>query len=144
MYFDNAKVLCIAHSASKKLSWLLAVTLLPLCVAAAKEVVTASMYIKPQRCVSLIEGQMCHVTLDVNWEASETGEYCLYQTGRKEAITCWENQRQGRFEMELQTNKNVNYELRQKNNDTVLATAELSLAWVYEAEQKSRLTWRLF
>jgi hypothetical protein len=100
--------------------------------------------VKPQTCVSLHQGQLCYVHLQLSWRVAAAGDYCLYQSAQSEPLQCWAHASQGSLSLKLATVDTVQFYLKPKEQGQVLATSELSVSWVYEKKQKSRLTWRLF
>lgn len=120
---------------------LLAALLLPVHAAAPEG---SQLGVKPQTCVSLHQGQLCYVNLQLSWQLVTAGDYCLYQSAQSEPLQCWAQASQGSLSLKLAVVDTVQFYLRPKDQAQVLATSELSVSWVYEKKQKSRLTWRLF
>ena len=114
----------------------------------AQNQVTQPIYlkVKPVRCISLHEGQQCYQDLQFTWNVPEGNEYCLYQLLEADnvaAIVCWNNNETTAHELEFVSDKNIIYQIRQKDGDQVLAKVEVEVAWVYKSGPNFN-RWRLF
>ena len=127
-----------------KFCYLLILGLSSLFSSFAKAEAKASIYIKPQQCVALHQGQVCYVTVDLEWHSSETGSYCLYLQGQANPLQCWQNVSNGRYSKSWSTADKLSFWLGDGKSDRVLAKADMTVSWVYRKKQKSRLAWRLF
>ncbi|WP_371194488.1 DUF3019 domain-containing protein [Glaciecola sp. SC05] len=104
-----------------------------------------SLTTKPKECVSLYQGQTCYLTLDFDWSAPVSGDYCLFIKTNSRPMQCWSKESVGSFSQEFETDKDLTFELRSREaSDIVLASTTLTLSWVYKVPNKKRLAWRLF
>lgn len=99
---------------------------------------------KPQQCVVLNEGQVCHKTIRLFWRVSEQGDYCLYITKNRVELQCWRNAAVGEYQLAFDSDVSLPIVLVDIKNKETLATLNISVSWVYEARRESRATWRLF
>ena len=102
------------------------------------------MSVEPTQCVAMKQGNPCYIMVTVSWNMHDAGDYCLHSTMQKQAIRCWNNQTSGQAELDIKTTHNVAFSIRQRANETALATDMLKLAWVYKKKGKPRTSWRLF
>lgn len=104
--------------------------------------------LKPNQCVSLRQGQQCFVTVDISWQVSNAGEYCLYSSLQNNKLNCWTMKKSGNFKQELVIEKDVTFTLKSMgdgiSNDKVVASALLELAWVHKKSRLSHSAWRVF
>jgi hypothetical protein len=104
--------------------------------------------LKPSQCVSLHQGQQCFVTVDISWQVSNAGEYCLYSSLQNNKLSCWTMKKSGHFKQELVIEEDVTFTLRLMgdgiSNDKVVVSALLESAWVYKKNRLSHSAWRVF
>jgi len=105
---------------------------------------SATMTISPDQCVAMTEGQTCYVDIELQWQASSIGEYCLFSSRQENAIQCWSQTSKGRFQQEVASTQNVIYTLRKQQTNVRLAQSELEMAWVHKRRGKPSTWWRLF
>jgi len=110
-------------------------------VAAANE---TTLNLKPAQCIAIHQGKMCYVDIELQWQAQDKGEYCLYSSQQTEPLKCWRQTNHGQFEREIVTRHNVIFQLRQEKPASVLISKELEMAWVYKRNAKARSSWRMF
>ena len=123
---------------------LLAVSLIVTPLSALSAPDLAAFTLKPKQCVSLHQGQTCYVTVDLQWQTKVKGHYCLYQQPNPSPIQCWQQSQQGAVKKEIATDSDVIFVLNNETTSQVIAENRLTISWVYQKKQKSRLTWRLF
>lgn len=99
--------------------------------------------LQPGKCVSLRQGQTCYADVRLEWQADNAADYCLYNNLQTEPLQCWQQQRGGRFEREVASDKNVVFTVQLSGNQQALASAELKMAWVYKA-RRTATSWRVF
>ncbi len=110
----------------------------------------------PNQCVSLHQDQQCFVTIDIRWQVSHAGKYCLYSSLENNKLTCWLGSKSAIFKQELVIDKDVTFTLKlmddgiehEKSNDIEsgekIASAVLELAWVHKKSRRSHSAWRVF
>lgn len=128
---------------------LLLCCILPGTVTLAEEPVVASnvqnaLDLKPNTCVSLHQGQRCFVNVTATWQSRSKRDYCLYSSAQQEAIKCWVKSNHGILTQQLNSQQTVQFYLKERGTDKVIAKATLEVSWVYKKKQKSNVTWRLF
>ena len=102
------------------------------------------LLIQPNTCVSLHQGQTCFASLTLRWHTAEKNNYCLYSSAQIEPIQCWVNSQQGQVTQSFSSAHSQRFYLQADGSDTHLAESEVQVSWVYQKQQKSRLSWRLF
>lgn len=100
--------------------------------------------VKPDRCIGLQQGQVCFETLTFTWTTPGTGEYCLFDERQANPLVCWVGDSEQVFTQKFESNINVNYEIRLKNNQNPLAQALVKVSWIYKSNTSSTSRWRLF
>ncbi|WP_199611444.1 DUF3019 domain-containing protein [Flocculibacter collagenilyticus] len=103
-----------------------------------------TLTIKPTKCVSLKQGEVCYVSVSVVWQVSDIGDYCLFSTLQKKPLQCWYSTKQGAFSQEVEMNDDVAYSLKKAKSGQVVVSSTLPLAWVYKKEKFSHASWRIF
>ncbi|WP_197061244.1 DUF3019 domain-containing protein [Colwellia psychrerythraea] len=102
----------------------------------------------PNQCISLHQGQQCFVTVNISWQMSHAGKYCLYSSLQNKKITCWLMTKSAQFKQELVIDKDVTFTLKSMDdaieNGEVIANAVLELAWVHKKSRRSHSAWRVF
>lgn len=106
------------------------------------------LILKPSQCVSLHQGQQCFVTVDIRWQVSKPGKFCLYSSLQSNQLNCWTMKKSGQFKQELVIDKDVTFTLKSMgdgiSSDEVVVSALLELAWVYKESRLSHSAWRVF
>jgi len=102
------------------------------------------LIIKPTKCVSLQQDQICYVNVEIVWRTATVGDYCVSSSMQNRPIQCWTTTQQGTLSQEIEMSKDVTYQLVDKEGENILATAVLPLAWVYKKEKFSHSSWRIF
>jgi len=104
----------------------------------------SSMSVKPTQCVAMKQGNACFVTVEVKWTLPNNGQYCLFSSQQKKAITCWNGKKRGAIELDVEALENVSFVIRAKNTQKPVLTGLIKMAWVYKKKGKPRTSWRLF
>ncbi|MCG7532388.1 DUF3019 domain-containing protein [Psychrobium sp. MM17-31] len=102
------------------------------------------LVVQPEQCVAMKQGNPCFASVEIAWKMPEQGHYCLYSNMQQQAIRCWKNHNAGQAEFEVKATNNVVFTIRQANEESVLATGLMKLAWVYKKKGQPRRSWRLF
>lgn len=103
----------------------------------------AEITLKPAKCVSLRQGQVCYADVALEWRASQSGHYCLRSSSHSAPLGCWDGKHQGQYAGEIASDSNVTFSLIQQGSDKTLATAEMKMAWVYK-KKRAAVSWRVF
>ena len=100
--------------------------------------------IKPTKCVSLQQGQVCYVNVTVVWQVSDVGDYCLFSSLESNALQCWSSTKRGTFSQEVEMTGDIVYTLTDTKSKQEIISNRLLLAWVYKKEKFSHSSWRVF
>lgn len=103
-----------------------------------------SLTAKPERCVALNEGQICYQKTLLTWQTEKIADYCLFESDRKEPITCWLNTNQGQAKIDFASETTKKYQLTLKKIEDPIASTKVEVTWVYSKKKKRRTSWRLF
>ncbi|WP_057830807.1 DUF3019 domain-containing protein [Colwellia sp. TT2012] len=112
-------------------------------VANATEI-QASMQVSPEQCVAMRQGQVCYVSVQLSWQVTTPGNYCLYSSAAAKALNCWENTTEGEFKKSFDSKVNLEFSLRRQNDSLSVATAVVKMAWVHKKKGQPRKSWRIF
>ena len=104
----------------------------------------ASLTLKPSQCVALREGQECHIDVKFEWSSKENSDFCLLSSNNSQPIRCWKRVSSGTHHQKFIVGGNVMFFLENLAQRSIVAKAELEIAWVYKKNDRSRLSWRLF
>lgn len=144
-----SKIIKNNHSGLSLFAHPLSVTLLAvilLCFyndAHGSEKIVASLQLEPEQCVAMQRGQHCYVTVDVTWQASQVGDYCLFLADNNESLDCWQGENKGEFLYDFSHNDSRIFQLKTRKGNVILAEAVLEIAWVYKTKRVSS-SWRMF
>ena len=103
-----------------------------------------TLEIKPTKCVSLKQDQICFTHVDITWQTRENNDYCLYSSQQKLPLQCWLSTPNESFSHEIKMSQDVTYSLTNKKTNQILVSEVLPLAWVYKKEKFSHSSWRIF
>lgn len=102
------------------------------------------LLIKPTRCIALHQGQTCYQKLTIRWRTSISGDYCLYQKGKDQAIFCWQPAAEGSLVYEFSSDTTQTLQLINMKNRQAISETAIQVAWVYNANTRRKTHWRLF
>jgi hypothetical protein len=125
----------------------LGIVLLLLCADSARAAdvgETATLSVKPAKCIALHKGQKCYQRLTFTFESSIIGQYCLYQVPLVKPLHCWDAGEREQPVIEFESDKSEVYQVRRPSEAMVLAEVKVRLASVYQQSKKSYSGWRLF
>ena len=101
----------------------------------------------PNQCISLHKNQQCFVTVDISWQVSNAGKYCLYSSVQKKQLHCWTMKNRGYFTQKLVIESDITFTLKSMgdglNHDKLVASEILELAWVHKS-RRAHASWRVF
>lgn len=115
-----------------------------LCGTAWAEPSPFQLQVKPQRCISLHQGQVCYQKLTFNWLTPVTGEFCLSDTETRALLTCWRGEDRTSFEYEFASRESTKFAISFKGQPEALVTVKVQVASVYKSPERSNSRWRLF
>ncbi|XOV80780.1 MAG: DUF3019 domain-containing protein [Aestuariibacter sp.] len=101
------------------------------------------LVLTPTKCVSLREGQTCYADVELQWHASQSGDYCLFSNLQEAPMQCWRQKDQASFEGEIASKQNVLFTIKRDGHQITLAATELKMAWVYKSKRVAT-SWRVF
>ena len=100
-----------------------------------------SFLFKPERCVTLREGQPCYVKLKVSWTSRQPISVCIFDEGEV-PLACWAEVVQGEYFGSQYLYETTRYTLRDSAG-VELDESTVTVAWVYKS-RRARKRWRLF
>lgn len=139
---------CVMHFSAAFFTWALWV-LLALAVQAEaasdtnSQNETAQLTIKPNKCIALHKGTNCYQTINFYWRTPQEGDFCLFVQNQEQPLHCWQGNGAVPFRYEFVGHQGVQFTLRSKQSE-LLASAEFTVAWVYNSGKRDAGGWRLF
>jgi len=100
--------------------------------------------VKPDRCITLYQGQACYQTLSFNWATPETGEYCLFNQEVSEPLFCWQGNQKQAQKYEFESEQSITYAIFTRDKKQKMAEVKVKVANVYKSKRKNSRNWRLF
>lgn len=101
------------------------------------------LIIKPKKCVSLHEGQMCYQKVTFQWLPLKEEPLCLYLTGSSKPMTCATTSERVTFTLNFKASEQQTFELRSDSGD-IVSTASIDVVSVYKGQRRATTGWRLF
>lgn len=140
IYLNRAKGKTSTISAG--LLWLQILPLL--CGRAIAEPAHMQLQVKPQRCISLHQGQVCYQKLMFSWQTPATGEFCLVDTQSRVTLTCWRGEEKTQHEYEFAARESIEFAISYEGQRDALVKVKVQVASVYKSPERSSSRWRLF
>jgi hypothetical protein len=100
--------------------------------------------VSPERCVALRQGQTCYQLVTFSWQYVQEGNYCLVALSTSKVLQCWQQTNVGLFELDFQSSENQEFALRRQGQDENIATALVTVAWVFKSSKRPKSNWKLF
>ncbi len=100
--------------------------------------------VKPNRCITLHQGQLCYQKLNFQWQTAGTTQYCLYRADLDGPLLCWEGDDMQQFRYTFESPQGTDFYLVNEDSGEELARITIAVAWVYKSGKKVSTGWRLF
>lgn len=113
-------------------------------LSAESEQLKTGLFVKPERCVALRQGQTCYQEVTFKWLMPHEGNYCLFNLSTKQTLKCWKNSNQGMFYLDFQSTQSTDFVLRAEDQDTELAKTRITVSWVFKSSKRPKSSWKLF
>jgi hypothetical protein len=105
---------------------------------------STGLFVKPERCVALRQGQTCYQEVILSWRQSQKGNYCLINLSTQQILKCWQNAEQGKFNLDFQSTQSTDFALRAENQDIDLSKTQITVSWVFKSSKRPKSSWKLF
>jgi hypothetical protein len=79
-----------------------------------------SFSVKPKLCVLAESEEHCASKIEFRWRSDELRSVCLFQDNKRLPLRCWEAELAGSHVVDVLTEENIDYELREIDGDTLL------------------------
>lgn len=76
--------------------------------------------VKPKLCVLAAGEEICHDRLELVWSAGTEKSVCLFQSDKTLPLRCWENETKGKHAVEITTDADIEFQLREIDETTVI------------------------
>jgi len=102
------------------------------------------LFVSPQRCVALRQGQTCYQEVTFSWRLAQKENVCLINLLTKQVLKCWQNTEQGKFDLDFQSTQSTDFVLRAEKQDIDLSTTHITVSWVFKSSKRPKSSWKLF
>ena len=102
-----------------------------------------SFIAQPANCVTLHQGRTCFAHVTLHWKSSGSNDICVYKKLPKKLIQCWQQSKENSAVIEFESSTKAEYQLVNKQSNTVIAETIVNVSWVHKASPRKR-RWRLF
>lgn len=103
----------------------------------------SQLVVKPNRCVTLHQGQTCYQKLTFSFSSESPQMHCLYRKSIASPITCWRGIL-SRYSYRFEGIDTEQFQVRDQESQSIISTQEVRVAWVYKSKKKGPSGWRLF
>ena len=94
--------------------------------------------VKPGLCLRYSSGEECQLSVEIIWQDSEPGDFCLHSIQDSEPVQCWNNIEGASLEEERHIDADLIYWLSHPGQDIQLVTARVEMATIVEDDKRSR------
>ncbi len=106
------------------------------------------LVIKPNICVAPRGKDSCISSIDVFWQSTKSGNFCLSSNYTNEkTLKCWNNSKQGNYVHKLILTKNLLYWINKQNSTVEIVSSMLKFAALKphrkHQRRRNRLPWSL-
>jgi hypothetical protein len=102
------------------------------------------LFVSPQRCVALRQGQTCYQEVTFSWRLAQKENVCLINLLNKQVLKCWQNTAQGKFDLDFQSTQSTDFVLRAEKQDIDLSKTHITVSWVFKSSKRPKSSWKLF
>ncbi|NJO12879.1 MAG: DUF3019 domain-containing protein [Gammaproteobacteria bacterium] len=101
--------------------------------------------VTPRLCTLTAEDVSCDTVVKAEWRSPQNESLCLLIAGRPEIRQCWENHAQGRYSLALVFSEDLILELRQLQNQELVASQAIRvIREALQLRRKRRPPWGIF
>lgn len=101
--------------------------------------------IKPRLCVLNAGEEVCRDELEVKWLSEQARSLCLYQSDKKDALRCWENETWGEYQFELTASASTDFQLREITTGTAVSKQRFQVVYNDKKYRRARRNpWSFF
>ena len=103
------------------------------------------LHVRPRICVLLGGETSCAMQLAVSWSAPAVTDVCLKLAHADSVLQCWQQQRVGTLEIELQRGSNTIVQLLDASSNLVLSEAEVTIVSrdLRDSRRRRRHVWSI-
>lgn len=101
--------------------------------------------VKPKLCVLSDGEEQCRDTLELSWAARDKTSVCLFQSDKTLPLRCWENEKKGLHQVAINTDANIEFQLREVENRSLLVVEQFEVLHDKpELRRRKRNPWSIF
>lgn len=106
---------------------------------------SVELSVKPSLCILERGETLCRDQVEVRWQAARQYSVCLFEQGREEPLTCWDESRSGAYSSQLNTQDDINFQLIEMAERQVLASRAFEVvADAQRYRRRRRNPWSFF
>ncbi|TQF67954.1 DUF3019 domain-containing protein [Pseudoalteromonas luteoviolacea] len=103
----------------------------------------AELKIKPMICMVKSIGQVCEMTIAVQWQAVAVEDVCLYQDKHK--LQCWQDTRQAKAKLSVSLGQDMVFSLKNAQMETLASQkVKVNAAISRKYRRKLKSDWSFF
>lgn len=101
--------------------------------------------LRPRVCTLSDQDSTCNTTVHAQWRSSRNESLCLLIVDRPQVRQCWENHQEGVYSVELSFSEDLVVELRDAEQDRVLASQAIAvIRQALQLRHRRRPPWNIF
>ena len=104
---------------------------------------TTPFTVKPKKCVTLHEGQMCYQHVTFQWFSDKEMPLCLYRNGTSKPMACAKESGLVSFTLDIRASREQQFELR-NSSGSIISSKAFEVVSVYKGQRRATTGWRLF
>lgn len=104
-----------------------------------------ALHVQPRVCVVVANEATCAMQLTVSWTAPATTDVCVKLAHADNTLRCWQQQRLGNVEFELQRSSNTIVQLLDASSNQVLTETEITIVSreLRDSRRRRRHVWSI-
>jgi hypothetical protein len=106
---------------------------------------STSLELTPKLCVLSNKEPVCNSRIDIKWAREQPLLLCLFEKALASPLRCWQEQTQGEFQYQVNTDHSLTFQLRKQQDDTLLASEIYQVIRAQaQYRQRRRKPWNFF
>ena len=116
-----------------------------LAVAATGHAADTELDLTPSVCALSTDQSRCEERVSIEWQAGQTQTLCLFVDRENEPLACWEQDDQGQYRYDADTDESLTFQLRRTLDGELLASELFEVIREYtEFRSRRRKPWNFF
>ncbi|KZN69827.1 DUF3019 domain-containing protein [Pseudoalteromonas luteoviolacea] len=103
----------------------------------------AALKVKPMICMVKSIGQICEMTIAIQWQTTTAQDVCLYQDTQK--LKCWQGTQQAKAKLNISLEQDMTFSLKNARMETLAAQkVKVNAALSRKYRRKLKSDWSFF